>query len=205
MFKKDPLLEENHSPHSPHSIIPSLVTNKSVVLDVGCNTGFMARRLKEKKVTCDGIDINDDALAIAKQFCRKVYKRDLYKGILSIDPEKYDYIIFADLLEHVPRPDLILQDSQQYLKQNGKLLISMPNVARAEVRLSLLIGKFEYTNGGILSQDHLRFFTRKSATRMIEDCGYTVVQTIPTGLGHMINILPTLTAFQFIYVCSKAA
>jgi hypothetical protein len=49
--------------------------------------------------------------------------------------------------------------------------------------------------------DHLRFFTKKTATILIEEAGLTVEKYIPTGLGHMIQILPTLTAFQFIYVC----
>ena len=203
MFHKDPLLEENPSPHSPHSIIPKLVPEKSLVLDVGCNTGYMAHKLKEKNCNCDGIDINEKALNIAKQYARRVYKRDLYDGKLAIDKELYDVIIFADLLEHLPRPDLLLKDSLQYLEKNGIVLISMPNVARIEIRLKLLLGNFDYTEGGILSQDHLRLFTRKSATYMIETCGYKVKKTIPTGLGHIIKVFPTFTAFQFIYCCKK--
>ncbi|MEK7070936.1 MAG: class I SAM-dependent methyltransferase [Patescibacteria group bacterium] len=203
MFKKDPCLTISNSPHSPHSIIQSLVNKESHLLDVGCNTGFLAKSLKKKNVTSDGIDINREALKIARKYCRNVFRRDLYLSKLSLGKKKYDYIVFADVLEHVPRPDLLLKDSRKYLKKNGTVLISMPNVARLEIRLQLLFGKFNYTYGGILSEDHLRHFTKESAIRMIEDAGFTVLKSIPTGLGHQLKILPTLTAFQFIYICVK--
>ncbi|KKQ38813.1 MAG: Methyltransferase type 11 [Candidatus Roizmanbacteria bacterium GW2011_GWA2_37_7] len=204
MFQKDPLLEQSTSPHSPQNIIPQQIRKNATVLDVGCNTGFLARILKKKKTITDGIDINDEALQKAKKYCRKVYKRDLYSGKFDIDKKQYDYIVFADVLEHLPRPDWLLLDAHNYLAKNGKIIASLPNIARAEIRLNLMLGKFDYTKGGILSEDHLRFFTRKNATEMFEQCGYIVEETIPTGLGHQLNILPELTAFQFIYICSQA-
>jgi len=88
------------------------------------------------------------------------------------------------------------------LKDDGRVIISLPNIARLEIRLKLLVGKFDY-QPGILSADHLRFFTRQSATALIEKCGYRIENIIPTGLGHRIKILTNLTAFQFIYVCKK--
>lgn len=204
MFKKDPLLTLSGSPHSPHNIIPRLVKkDNALVLDIGCNTGLVGREIiRLKNATVDGIDINDEALEEAKKSYRKVFKRDLYQPGFEIDEEKYDYIIFSDILEHLPRPDAILKDSQKYLKDNGIIIISLPNVARLEIRLGLMLGNFDY-KPGIMSEDHLRFFTRQSAQRMIEECGYSVIKAIPTGLGHMIGILPKFTAFQFIYICKK--
>lgn len=188
--------------HSPHTIIPTLIEPNSIVLDVACNTGYMGKTLKNKGVISDGIDINDRALSLSRKYYRNLYKRDLYSGTLGIDKIQYDYIIFGDILEHLPRPDFILKDSRKYLKKNGVVIISIPNIARLEVRLQLLLGNFEYAPG-ILSPDHLRFFTRKSAIRLIESCGFTITKIVPTGLGHMIKILPTLTAFQFIYIGIK--
>jgi len=201
MFKKDPCLSQSHSPHSPHILIPQNIKNGSTVLDVGCNTGFMGKLLKKKGCSSDGVDINVAAIKIAKKHYLNVYKRDLYVGKLNIPRKKYDSIVFADLLEHLPRPDLLLKDSVSYLKKSGSILISMPNIARFDIRLRLLFGNFDYTYGGILSEDHLRHFTKKQAVKMINASGLRVVKIIPTGLGHRIHIFPTLTAFQFIYIC----
>lgn len=201
MYKKDPCLIMSASPHSPHNIILSLIKSNSTVLDIGCNTGYLGKALAKNNVISDGIDINKHALKIAKKYYQHVYLRDLYGARLNIPKKKYDYIILADVLEHLPRPDLLLKDAKNFLDKKGRILISLPNTARFEIRLKLLLGKFEYTSGGILSQDHLRFFTKKSGARMIEECGLEIQDVIPTGLGHMIKCFDTLTAFQFVYIC----
>jgi O-antigen biosynthesis protein len=205
MFKKDPILNLDESPHSPHSIIPRLISKKNAfILDVGCNNGLIGREIiKLSQASVDGIDINKEALKEAGESYRKVFRRDLYESKLEIESENYDYIIFSDILEHLPRPDLVLRDAKKYLKDDGKIIISLPNVARFEIRIGLLLGNFDY-RPGILSEDHLRFFTKESAQRLIRECGYGIEDIIPTGLGHRINIFTNLTAFQFIYVCKIA-
>lgn len=204
MFEKDPLLNLDKSPHSPHNIIPSLIKKeKALILDVGCNTGMVGKKIISKKAAIiDGIDINEEALKLARGAYRRVFQRDLSHDKVEIDDEKYDYIIFSDILEHLPRPDLALLGFKKYLKDDGKIIISLPNVARLEIRLGLLLGNFDY-KPGILSEDHLRFFTKKSAVEMIEKCGYKVVGMVPTGFGHRFKMLTTLTAFQFVYICKK--
>jgi 2-polyprenyl-3-methyl-5-hydroxy-6-metoxy-1,4-benzoquinol methylase len=204
MFKKDPLLSLDNSLHSPHSIIPKLIKKEqSLVLDVGCNTGMIGEEIiRKKKSIVDGIDINRAALDEAGKAYRKVFEFDLSVDGIEIDTGKYDYIIFSDILEHLPRPDQVLKKFSQYLKDEGRIIVSLPNVARFEVRLELLFGNFDY-KPGILSEDHLRFFTQKSAIKMIKECGYEVEKIIPTGLGHKLRIFLNLTAFQFIYVCEK--
>jgi 2-polyprenyl-3-methyl-5-hydroxy-6-metoxy-1,4-benzoquinol methylase len=199
MFKKDGLINFNLSAHSPHQIISSLLSSGSTILDVGCNTGLLGKH-NFKKAIFDGIDINKQALIKAKPYYRHLLLADL-SLLKNINlKNKYDFIIFSDILEHLPRPDLTLIFFKKYLKPGGSIIISLPNIARFEIRLQLLFGKFEYTQSGILNQDHLRYFTKKSATDFISKSGYRITKIIPTGLGHQFNILPNLTAFQFIYV-----
>jgi len=202
MFEKDGIISFNHSLHSPHSIIYSLIEKEKEILDVGCNYGSLGKELLKKKVITDGVDINKKALFEAKKYYRRVFLRDLYNPSLDIGNNKYDYLVFSDLLEHIPRPDKLILDAKKYLKKSGLLIASIPNVARLEIRLKLLFGKFDYSPG-ILSQDHLRFFTRESAKKMFVDSGYRVEKIIPTGFGHMTKIFPTLTAFQNVFVCRK--
>lgn len=204
MFEKDPLLNLSKSPHSPHFIIPRLIAEKNVlVLDVGCNNGLVGKEIiRLKQAAVDGIDINEEALEEAGKFYRTVFKRDLCNPNFEIEAEEYDYIIFSDILEHLPRPDLVLKNSRKYLKENGKIIISLPNVARLEIRINLLLGKFNY-KPGILSEDHLRFFTKESGAELIEESGYKIEKIISTGLGHMIKVFTSLTAFQFIFIAKK--
>ena len=202
MFSKDGCLKISQSPHGPHNIIPSLINPHTTILDIGCNTGLLGKSLKNKHVIADGIDINTKALKIAKKYYRKIYCRDLTSGKLNINHDKYDYIILSDILEHLPRPDTLLKECAKYLNKNSLLIISLPNIGRFEIRLKLLFGKFDYT-GGIMNPDHLRFFTYESSVNLIKHCGFEVIRTIPTGLGHIIKIFPTLTAFQYIFICKN--
>ena len=51
------------------------------------------------------------------------------------------------------------------------MLLSIPNIAHADVRLSLLRGDFDYQWCGILDETHLRFFTRRTLEEFLADCG----------------------------------
>lgn len=199
IFPKDKEIKFNPSPHSPHTIILNLIPPKSVNLDIGCNSGSLGKALKRKRVIIDGIDVDRKILKKAKPFYRHLYYRNLYRPKLCIPKTKYDSIIMADILEHLPRPDLLLVDIKKYLKPDGQIIVSLPNIARLEIRLQLLFGSFNYSPG-ILNPDHLKFFTKKSAHNLFESTGYTIIKIIPSGLGHQLPILPTLLAFQFIFI-----
>ena len=52
--------------------------------------------------------------------------------------EKFDYIIFGDVLEHLMNPEEVLRKLRKYLKTGGHIIISMPNVKHYSVLLPLL-------------------------------------------------------------------
>ena len=72
LFRKDPLLKMTSDKHSPHNIIPKLISENSLLLDVGCNTGFLGKFLAKKGVISDGIDINNEALEKAKPYYKNL-------------------------------------------------------------------------------------------------------------------------------------
>jgi SAM-dependent methyltransferase len=202
MYFESKILSLDTSPYSPHTIAPRLVKSGSVVLDVGCNAGYLGRYLKEEKnCVCDGIDLDPVALKKAKPYYRNLYQIDLFKDDFSLG-FTYDFILFVDILEHLPNPERTLKKLVRNLKPKGKAIICLPNIARFELRLKHLLGNFDY-RPGVMNDDHLRFFTLRTGRELIESSGLRVDQVLPTGLGARIKILPTLTAFQFIYVARK--
>lgn len=196
-YPKDSFIKLNRSPHSPHMIISNLILPGTSVLDLGCNTGMLGRLLAKKKVTIDGVDINPKVLKRAQPYYRHLYQKDLSQKLNL--KGKYDYVVMSDILEHLAQPCLLIKESRKLLKKDGHLIVSLPNIARLEIRLKFLLGHFDYLPG-ILSPDHLRHFTFKSGRQLIENGGFQVIKKIPTGFGHMIKVLPRLFAFQFVYV-----
>jgi hypothetical protein len=98
-----------------------------------------------------------------------------------------------------------LRKASELLAPNGRVIICLPNIAHWSIRASLLMGKFEYTSTGILDVTHLRFFTPKTARKLIEDAGYQVISTHPILGGGKIGgqfrrLLPGLFTKQIIFV-----
>lgn len=193
-------LSFNPWPHSPHMKIVNLIEAGKVCLDVGCASGYIARELKRKKCRVYGVEIDPKLARKAQKYCVEVLNVDVEKGRLPFKPNQFDVIILSDILEHLVRPDLVLSRLRWYIKPGGYVIASIPNIARIEIRLNLLLGSLEYQKTGILSKSHLRFFTLKSAKKLFEIAGYQIERIDYTGLGSIIGVLPTLFAFQFIIV-----
>ena len=110
-----------------------------------------------------------------------------------------------DVLEHLINPELALRQIQQVLAPRGRVIICVPNIAHARIRLKLLSGKFEYESTGILDVTHLRFFTYKTARELIERAGYQILSYHPcVGGGIMTRwlrkILHKLFAVSMMFV-----
>lgn len=201
MFSHDETPICNPSPHSPHTKIINCIGPGNTILDVGCATGYLAKELKKKGCNIMGIEISQDAADIAAQHCDKVIVADVEEIEELPFPQGYfDVIVFSDVLEHLIRPDLVLINLKRHLKPGGFVIASIPNIARLEFRVRLLLGKFDYDESGILSKGHLRFFTLKTAKKLFETSGYEITEIDYTGLASRFKVLPAWLAFQFIIV-----
>ncbi|WP_311774195.1 class I SAM-dependent methyltransferase [Nostoc sp. UCD121] len=154
----------------------NLIGDNQRVVDFGCATGYFAQLLNKKGCIVTGVDINPDAAKVAGHYCKDVIVADLdFVSVTEILPsQEFDVAVFGDVLEHLRNPWKILQETKQILKKDGYVVASIPNIAHGAIRLSLLQGKFEYTELGILDNTHLRFFTRKTVEELFERPGYSV-------------------------------
>lgn len=211
----------NNTPYEAHRLILDRIKRNSSVLDVGCATGYFARKLKDKKCKVWGIEIDRLASQRAKKYCEFIFVGDIEKKrLLPFNKHSFDYILFLDILEHLINPVIVLQFIKLYLKKEGKIIISVPNVAFISIRLALLYGKFTYQKFGIMDETHLRFFTKKSLLEIVENAGYQIEKIdVSSGfsqitlLGKYLNYIPkiwqyritkladTLLAYQFIFIC----
>lgn len=176
------------------------IVRQSRVLDLGCWTGRLGEKLKkEKGCFVTGVDIDKSALKIAGKRLDFVCQADLdFPEILRKKiKEKFDYVVLTDVLEHLKNPERLLEKLKFFLNANGLLIVSIPNIANWSIRLSLLFGKFNYEETGILDKTHLRFFTRETAIKLIEESGYTIEKIKFSGT----KVLPALKAVQFVFFC----
>jgi 2-polyprenyl-3-methyl-5-hydroxy-6-metoxy-1,4-benzoquinol methylase len=161
--------------------VSELITNDQSILEIGCHTGDFGKVLKMKGNKVWGVEINSDAAKKARPFYEKILIGDIEEpDIWDAMSQKFDVILFLDVLEHLVNPWKVLVKTKEFLNSNGCLLITLPNIAFYAVRRSLLFGRFDYRKSGILDRSHLRFFTFYSAKKMIQDCGYGIQEWYAT-------------------------
>ena len=151
--------------------IIELVGKNKKVLEFGCAGGHMSKVLKEK-CGCEivGVEINPQDAKTARSYCKDVIVGDIedFGWCKKLAGKKFDVAIFADVLEHLKRPERPLEKVREFLKDNGCVLVSVPNIANVSIRLELLSGGFQYEELGILDDTHLKYFTLKSIINLIE-------------------------------------
>ncbi len=151
-----------------HGIVISLVGRDQRVLEVGCGSGYVSRHLVERGNHVVGIDIDPDAVNAARQVIAEVHCCDLdIVDASSVVSGPFDVIVLADVLEHVRDPDRVLADLLGVLAPDGRVVLSIPNVAHVDVRLMLLLGEWRYQPLGLLDDSHLRWFTRRSIAELL--------------------------------------
>lgn len=213
----------NVQKYSVHEIVLQLIQPNNKILELGCCTGYISKRLLNRGCSVWGVDNNRSYLSQAKKYCKKTFLVNLehLSELKLISQRKFDYILLMDVLEHLRNPRELLFFIKKNFIVNNNVIISIPNVANISVRLSLLFGRFKYTEFGLLDRTHIKFYTLDSAKELLTSAGLKIDSTMhSTDLGlvpffgrllrklpkeiqyFITKIRPTLLAGQFIFVCS---
>ncbi len=153
------------------------------VLEFGCGEGALGAALKQRqKVRVVGIEIDRAAAAIAKRRLDDVYQGDA-REIISILHEQFDWIVGGDIVEHLDDPWSFLAELRRIAAADGRLLLSLPNLAHGSIIADLMAGRFDYVYMGLTCAGHLRFFTRRSIEEMLTIAGWEVETIEPQSLA----------------------
>jgi 2-polyprenyl-3-methyl-5-hydroxy-6-metoxy-1,4-benzoquinol methylase len=169
-----------HSATGSHAQIISAIAPGSAVLDLGCSNGLLARPLLEKNVNVTGVDAGPGE-KLASELA-EYYQRDLELPLELPYERVFDYVVCADVIEHLRNRAQLLRGARRYLKPEGRLIISTPNIALWFYRLSLLVGRFEYGARGVLDETHVHLYTGATFRREIEKAGFTILEQRVTSL-----------------------
>ena len=153
----------------------------SRILDVGVAAGYLGKILKQRGHHLVGIESDPRVAAEARAHYEYLHVVDVEQFEFPQGAE-FDYILFADVLEHLRDPVELLRRVLPCLNAGGEIIISLPNVANLFIRVNLMFGRFEYGERGILDKTHLRFFTLATMRQMIHDASCRIVELKPTSV-----------------------
>lgn len=157
----------------------SEIKKPSKILDIGAADGYLGAILNQLGHELVGIEGDARLADKARPHYTSLYIADAEQFDFS-QCGQFDYVLLADVLEHLRDPVGLLRRVKKCLSDHGEIIISLPNVAHLFVRLNLLFGRFEYRDRGILDQTHLRFFTLATMRRMIDEAACQILELRPT-------------------------
>ena len=216
------------SPYSSHSQLLSVMPGDGrgrKVLDVGCASGYLGRLLADRGYEVTGIERPGGAGSDFPENVRLI-EHDLEQGFPSLAQE-FDYVICADILEHLRDPASLLRQIWAVLKPTGLLVASLPNSGNFYFRLNILLGRFPQDDKGLFDRTHLHFYFWYGWKDLLSTGGFTVAERrltgVPVGLAVpsmqesaivkaaegsaylAAKIWPSLFAYQFVITARPEA
>jgi len=144
------------------------------LLDVGCSTGAFIYHMRRLKWQVTGVEVNPDAVAVARQ-----NHLDVVRGKLencSFDEGSFDVIHMGDVIEHLSSPRETLRAAHRLLRKGGLIVIRTINAKCGFAVSSLLLAKiFRFPWPHSEAPYHLYDFYPKTLSRLLSGVGFEMV------------------------------
>jgi SAM-dependent methyltransferase len=143
--------------------------NSGPLLDVGCGGGLFLGMLRERGFRVVGLDLSREAAQVA-------WERQHAPALCGtlddapFGPRSFAAITMFHVLEHLPDPRRFLRAAHQLLRDEGRLVIQVPNAASWQFRL--LGGAWN----GVDVPRHLFDFRDRDVEKLAESCGFAAVR-----------------------------
>ena len=136
----------------------------------------MLALLRGRAAHLAGLELSQTAAHAAAQVADQVVCGALEDRDLPFEPASFDLVVLADVLEHLAGPAAGLERAVTWCRPGGAILVSVPNVAHWQARLTLLRGRWPQTDSGTFDAGHLRWLTRDTLAALLAEAGLRDVE-----------------------------
>lgn len=181
---------------------------KKKILDIGCSTGYFGKLLKDQGAYVVGVDISADAIEDAKKNLDEALVLDVNIERLPHKKGEFDIVVAAEVIQFLYNPEMVLRELNRVLKDDGKLVITTPNLLYWGNRLKFLKGEFVYQKIGVFDEGHVHFYTNETLKEDLKKSGFKIVKQNhlfagPESLSAVKSKFPGVFAYQFVILCQK--
>lgn len=144
------------------------------VLDIGSGEGAWAGLLRRAGAArLVSIEPDPTTAAVARSRYDLVLGEPI-EDVKAHEIARADLIVAADCLEHMTDPWAVLRYLRAAASDRARLAISVPNLQYLGILApAMLRGRFDYSDsGGLMDRGHIRWFTRASMKKALEECGW---------------------------------
>jgi methionine biosynthesis protein MetW len=163
------------------------------VLDIGCASGGLLAVLRDQARHLAGLELSASAARAAAEIGDQVVQGALEDPQLPFAPDSFDLVIIADVLEHLADPAAGLARAAGWCRPGGAVLVSVPNIAHWQARLTIVRGRWPQHERGTFDASHLRWFTRDSLRALLESAALRDVE-LAAIVPALHNHLPSRAA-----------
>lgn len=143
------------------------------VLDVGCATGALLDRLRERGWSVSGAELCGPSARWARER-RGLDVREAAVETAGFSDKEFDLVHASHLIEHLNDPVSFVRTVRRVLKDDGAFLVSTPNIGGFQARLFGAAWRSAIF-------DHLYLFSRKTLRALLEKEGFAVLRTATWG------------------------
>ena len=150
------------------------------VCDAGAGNGALAADLLAAGFYVAGADRDLEGVQIARRSHPSIHFYHLAMEhdpgvILAAEGDKFDAVVSTEVVEHLYDPASLPLFAGRLLSDNGHLLVSTPYHGYLKnVALSLL-ARWDQHHDPLRQGGHIKFWSRDTLTRLLEDNGFGVV------------------------------
>lgn len=218
MVSRYEVVVDPQAPNNAHAFLLGMVGSNKRVLELGAASGHVTKALVDAGCDVAAVEYDAEWAKGLEEVASSVHVLDLnHPGWVDEFKPEFDVITAGDVLEHLLDPVRTLREMVSLLAPNGYIVVSLPHIAHADVRLKLLQGAFDYTASGLLDATHIRFFTYEAVKKLVADCGLAITElkrvrfpvfeteqavprsSVPSGVVDSILADPEAETYQFVF------
>lgn len=163
------------------------VKPKGKLLDIGCLFGGLLLAARAKGYEVSGVEVSHQAVEYAsKKFGLNIFGGTIFEA--NFPGSAFDIITMTDVLDHVPKPLMVLQEVHRILKPGGVALIQAPDFESHRFR-TMGTGAPEILPG------HLVYFTRSTMAAALEKSGFRSITVYPVPIVKRVRLREFLPGF----------
>lgn len=187
----------------------------SSLLDVGCGSGTLLMKARDKYARLCGVDVSDSRIKEARESAASLPKKNKIafsvcntSNGLDFPDASFDAVTSIAVLEHVFDLYHVVSEIHRVLKKGGIFVAEVPNIAYIKQRIKLLFGILPVTSSPYNWKEigwdggHLHYFTKRTFCGLLEESGFRIEKVSGAGLfAGLRNFYPSLLTGD---ICVKA-